>query len=304
MDWDTSIKLFISHLKLEKSLSGNTVDAYVNDVSKLEYFVSANFRINTPEEVNSDMIILFIKELNGLGIESTTQARILSGLKSFYRFLIIEDVLDFNPTELIYAPKLTRKLPAVLEVFEIDNIINQIDLSLHEGYRNKAIIETLYSCGLRVSECVNLKISNLHLDEGFIIVEGKGSKERIIPIGVEATQSIRVYLNEYRREDIVELIHQDFVFLNRRGRPLTRVMIFTIIKQLAAKAGIKKSISPHTFRHSFATHLIEGGANLRAVQQMLGHESIITTEIYTHLDTDFMRSNILQFHPRALRKDK
>ena len=302
MDWDTSIKLFINHLKLEKSFSANTVEAYINDVSKIEYYVSINFRVNSPIEVTTDMIILFLKELSSLGIESSTQARIISGIKSFYRFLILEDVLKLNPADLIEAPKLTRKLPEVLEVFEIDQLVNKIDLSSPEGYRNRAIINVLYSCGLRVSECVNLKISNLHFEEEFVVVEGKGNKERIVPIGVEAMHSIRVYLEEYRRNDLVSLEHQDYVFLNRRGKPLTRVMIFTFIKQLAIDAGIQKSISPHTFRHSFATHLIEGGANLRAIQQMLGHESITTTEIYTHLDTDFIRSNILQFHPRAIRK--
>lgn len=299
MNWDDAIKQFAIFLKIERSLSQNSIEAYLNDVSKLEYFVFANYRIDNPLLVKQEHIQLLLRELNGLGIENTTQARIISGIKAFYKFLLLEDLINTNPAELIESPRLTRKLPQVMEVFEIEKLIENIDLSLPEGYRNKAIIETLYSCGLRVSECVNLKISNLHLDEGFIVVLGKGNKERLVPIGFDASSSIQYYINEQRTKLKVLDKDSDFLFLNRRGKPLTRVMIFTIIKQLTLKANINKKISPHTFRHSFATHLIEGGANLRAVQEMLGHESITTTEIYTHLDLDFIRSNIMQFHPRA-----
>jgi integrase/recombinase XerD len=234
-----------------------------------------------------------------MGMSAHSQARIISGIKSFYKYLLLENILNHNPTELIEAPKLGRKLPDTLSLEEINKIIEAIDLSTPEGQRNKAILETLYSCGLRVSELVNLKISNLYFNDEFIKVVGKGDKERLVPIGSVAIKQINIYKNEIRSNLAVKKEHEDVLFLNRRGSKLSRVMVFTIIKQLAFKIGLKKHISPHTFRHSFATHLIEGGADLRAVQEMLGHESITTTEIYTHLDRDYLRQAIIQFHPRS-----
>jgi integrase/recombinase XerD len=230
---------------------------------------------------------------------STSQSRIISGLKGFYKYLLLENIIQTDPTELLESPKIGRKLPSTLSIPEINDLINAIDLSTPEGERNRTILETLYGCGLRVSELVNLRISNLFFNEGFIKVTGKGNKERLIPIGTVAMKQIRIYLSTVRIHIPVKKGHEDIVFLNRRGSRLSRVMIFTIIKQLAIKTGLKKQISPHTFRHSFATHLVEGGADLRAVQEMLGHESITTTEIYTHLDRDYLRSAIIQYHPRA-----
>jgi integrase/recombinase XerD len=303
VNWDTAIKLFINYLRLERSLSEHSVQAYLNDVQKLEVFISQEYRIENVQLVKTEHIELFIYQIVQLGLSATSQARILSGIKAFFKFLVLSDCISVNPSELIESPKLSRKLPEVLEVFEIEKLIAAVNLSAPEGHRNKAIIEVLYGCGLRVSECVELKISNLFLSEEYIKVTGKGNKERLIPIGQSAIKALQLYLDFYRKLVPVSETYADYVFLNRRGKPLTRVMIFTIIKQTAQKAGIKKDISPHTLRHSFATHLVEGGANLRAVQQMLGHESITTTEIYTHLDTDYLRSTILQFHPLANKKN-
>jgi len=294
-----AIKLFSNHLKLERSLSKNSIKAYLNDVQKLENFVELQFRMHSPLNIETKHLQLFINEISILGMEATTQARILSGIKSFFKFLLLNDTIKKDPAELLESPRLSRKLPEILEVFEIEKIIQSIDLSIPEGHRNKAIIAILYSCGLRVSECVNLKISNLYLNDEYIKVTGKGNKERLIPIGEEAVKSLIYYLNNSRKNLKIAAAYTDYVFLNRRGKSLSRIMVFNIVKQCASNAQINKNISPHTLRHSFATHLVEGGANLRAVQQMLGHESITTTEIYTHLDTDYLRSNILRFHPLA-----
>jgi integrase/recombinase XerD len=292
------IKGYKAYLQLEKSQASNTIDGYLRDVSKLFAFLELHYPTQSVLKLELNHLQSFLKWLNEFGIAPTTQARIISGIKSFYNYLIMEDLLKSNPSELLESPKLGRKLPDVLSTDEIDAIIAQIDLSKKEGARNKAIIETLYSCGLRVSELVNLKLSELFFDEGFIKVIGKGNKQRLVPIGSAAVKYINIYKNELRNHLIIDKKHEDFLFLNNRGKQLTRVMIFTIIKRLCEKAGIKKKISPHTFRHSFATHLVEGGADLRAVQEMLGHASITTTEIYTHLDTNYLKENILSYHPR------
>jgi integrase/recombinase XerD len=292
------IKGYKAYLQLEKSQASNTIDGYLRDVSKLFAFLELHYPAQSVLKLELNHLQSFLKWLNEFGIAPSTQARIISGIKSFYNYLIMEDLLKSNPSELLESPKLGRKLPDVLSTDEIDAIIAQIDLSKKEGARNKAIIETLYSCGLRVSELVNLKLSELFFDEGFIKVIGKGNKQRLVPIGSAAVKYINIYKNELRNHLIIDKKHEDFLFLNNRGKQLTRVMIFTIIKRLCEKAGIKKKISPHTFRHSFATHLVEGGADLRAVQEMLGHASITTTEIYTHLDTNYLKENILSYHPR------
>lgn len=299
MNWKIYIKGFQSFLGLEKSLSANTVEAYVRDVEKLVAFLMYNKYEIAPKDITLVQLQAFLKWITELGVSEHTQARIISGIKAFYKYLLLENIINTNPTALLEAPKLGRKLPDTLSVIEINNLIASIDLSTPEGQRNKAILETLYSCGLRVSELVNLQISNLFLNDGFIKVTGKGNKERLVPIGNTALLEIKRYRNETRCHLIIKKDHEDFLFLNRRGAKLTRIMIFTIIKTLVIKIGLKKKISPHTFRHSFATHLIEGGADLRAVQEMLGHESISTTEIYTHLDRDYLREAIIRFHPRS-----
>lgn len=291
--WKGKISEFRLFLKLEKSLSQNTIDAYVNDVRKL-----AEYSEKVPKEIDLKELENFIYELNSIYISPVSQARIISGIKAFFNFLILENEIENNPAYLLESPKIGQKLPEVLSVEEIDLLESKIDLSKPEGHRNKAIIETLYSCGLRVSELVNLKLSNLHFKEGFIIVTGKGSKQRLIPIGEKAVHEINYYKEHYRNHLDVKSEFSDILFLNRYGRQLTRVMIFTIIKKLAQDAEIKKNISPHTFRHSFATHLVEGGADLRAVQEMLGHESIITTEIYTHISREYLKQVINDYHPR------
>ncbi len=297
MSWKTSIKEFKTYLRIERSLSDNTIDSYIRDVKKLSYFAE---KINKSElKINKSDIKDFIKEINEDEISARTQSRIISGIKAFYKYLIIEDYIKINPTELIESPKIGMKLPDTLSVHEIDSLLSAIDLSHPQGQRNRAILEVLYSCGLRVSELVNLKLSNIRFKEGYVKVLGKGNKERFAPIGSSALKYLKIYLKEVRVHQNIKKDSEDIVFLNRRGNKLTRVMIFTIIKQLAEKIGLKKKISPHTFRHSFATHLIEGGADLRAIQEMLGHESITTTEIYTHLDREFLRDAILTFHPRA-----
>tara|TARA_Y100001954_G_scaffold1719_1_gene2464 strand:+ start:1418 stop:2311 length:894 start_codon:yes stop_codon:yes gene_type:complete len=297
MSWEKSIKEFKTYLKIERSLSSNTIDSYLRDVKKLARFAIEK-KINQLNISKSD-IKDFIAEINKEGISARTQSRIISGIKAFYKYLILEDYLKVNPTELIESPKIGMKLPDTLSISEIDSIISAIDLSHPQGERNRAILEVLYSCGLRVSELTNLKLSNIRFKEGYVKVVGKGNKERFTPIGKSAIKYLNIYLNEIRNHQNIKKGSENIVFLNRRGSKLTRVMIFTIIKELAKKIGLKKRISPHTFRHSFATHLIEGGADLRAIQEMLGHESITTTEIYTHLDREFLRDAIMSFHPRA-----
>ncbi len=292
-------KGFETFLKLERSLSGNSISAYLRDIEKLIQFLEIQNRDLSPKEVQHNDLVDFINWLYEMGISARSQARIISGLKAFYKYLLLEDIVDSSPAELIQGPKIGRKLPEFLSIKEIDELIAAIDLSKPEGERNRAIIETMYSCGLRVSELVNLQMSNLLENEGFLVVTGKGNKERLVPIGKTALKYINYYKEHYRNHMVVKKGSEDVLFLNRRGNKLTRVMIFTIIKNLAEKAGITKNISPHTFRHSFATHLVDGGADLRAVQEMLGHESITTTEIYTHLDRQYLKDAIIQFHPRA-----
>lgn len=298
MSWNSDITEFGNYLKIEKGLSPNSVEAYVHDISKLlDYFEVHSMEVSA-SEVNTDILQHFLQWLASLGAMASSQARIVSGIKAFYNYRIIANEQKHDPSELLEAPKLGRKLPDVLTHEEIEKLIAAVDLSSAEGERNKAILEVLYSCGLRVSELTDLKISNLYLSEEFIRVRGKGSKERLVPIGESAINQLNRYLNEVRNLQKIEKGHEDFVFLNRRGKSLTRVMVFTIVKNLALTIGLTKKISPHTFRHSFATELIERGANLRAVQEMLGHESILTTEIYTHLNREFLRSTILMYHPR------
>jgi integrase/recombinase XerD len=295
--WEPYKKGFKAYLQLEKSLSDNSVEAYLRDVDKLTQFLQNENKLRKPEEIDLKDLQQFIKWVTELGMTATSQARIISGLRGFYKFCSLEQISKTDPTALLEAPKLKRSLPEVLTFEEIENIIDQIDLSKAEGGRNKAILETMYSCGLRVSEVVNLKMSCLFLDVGFIKVIGKGDKERLVPIGSSAIKYILIYKNDIRVHMPVKKGNEDILFLNRRGSKLSRVMIFLILKELARLAGITKNISPHTFRHSFATHLVEGGADLRAVQEMLGHESITTTEIYTHLDREYLRSTLQQFHP-------
>ena len=296
-NWQVIKKEFERFLKFERGLSINSIEAYLNDVSKFQIYCEDNgLALNKIIRKDIQDFLQWLQEFN---ISPFTQSRLISGLKTFFSFLVIEHDLDNNPTELLQAPRLARKLPSVLSIHEIDQLIAAIDLSSTEGQRNKTIIEVLYGCGLRVSELVNLKISNLFLDVEFIKVEGKGSKERLIPIGQQAIKHLRLYLDSVRPHIKIKNGNEDIVFLNRRGSALSRVMIFLIIKELAQKIGLQKIISPHTFRHSFASHLVEGGADLRAVQDMLGHESITTTEIYTHIDRDYLHSIITQYHPRS-----
>jgi len=299
MKWEDSKKGFENYLRLEKSLSQNSIAAYVNDINKLMLFLDDSFKRLTPEKVKLNHLRSFVEHLNDRGVSPRTQARTISGIKSFFKYLLIEGKIQGDPTTLLESPKIGRKLPDVLTMEEIDTIIDAVDLNKPEGQRNKAMLETLYSCGLRVSELVNLKVTNLFFEQGFIKVEGKSEKERLVPVSEKAVVEINKYLNGYRKTLKISPESENVLFLNRRGKKLSRVMIFTIIKNLAQKVGMDKKISPHTFRHSFATHLISGGADLRAVQEMLGHESILTTEIYTHLDRDYLKSTISQFHPRS-----
>ncbi len=299
--WEPYKKGFKTYLQLEKSLSDNSVEAYLHDVEKLTTFLLSNNTMKAPPDIALKDLQAFIKWVAELGMTSTSQARIISGIKAFYKYCLIEQISTTDPSTLLEAPKTKRLLPDVLSFEEIENMIAEIDLSKPEGGRNKAILETMYSCGLRVSEAVNLKISWLFFDDGFIKIIGKGNKERLVPIGRDAIKYINIYYSEIRKHQPIQKGFEDFLFLNNRGKQLSRVMIFYIIKNLAAKANIKKIISPHTLRHSFATHLVEGGADLRAVQEMLGHESITTTEIYTHLDRDYLRETLQSFHP-AFRK--
>jgi integrase/recombinase XerD len=299
LNWKAEINGFKSYLKLERSLSENSIEAYLHDIEKLTtYLTQSNISVS-PEKLEHKTIEEFLAWIHDLGMTATSQARVLSGIRAFYKYLLIENLITTDPTELIESPRLARKLPDFLSADEINTIIAAIDLSEKNGHRNKAMLETLYSSGLRVSELVNLKISDLFFESGFIKVIGKGNKQRLVPIGTQAIKNIMLYKENYRNLSKIKPEYLDYLFINNRGESLTRVMIFSIIKKLAALAGIKKKISPHTFRHSFATHLVEGGADLRAVQEMLGHESITTTEIYTHLDREYLRDNILKFHPRA-----
>jgi integrase/recombinase XerD len=295
--WKQSFRNFETYLRLEKSLSENSVEAYMNDVSKLERYFTETGSDLGPAEVSYPDLKAFLIWYGTNNKNTRTQSRVLSGVRAFYKFLLIEGEIDENPASLIESPKIGLKLPEFLSVMEIDRMIDQIDLSKQEGHRNKAIIETLYGCGLRVSELVNLRLTDIHYGEGFVVVTGKGNKQRLVPVGSKALKEIDNYKKDRNRLSVIH--DQNILFLNRRGSRLTRAMIFTIIKELAAKAGILKNISPHTFRHSFATHMIEAGADLRAVQEMLGHESILTTEIYTHIDRSFLRDTLIMFHPRS-----
>ncbi|TXC77001.1 site-specific tyrosine recombinase XerD [Luteibaculum oceani] len=297
MSWDLYKSGYKSFLKLEKSLSDNTVENYLRDLNKLIEFGKKNNK--SPQALELTDFNKFITEVNKTGIAARSLARLISGVKSFYNYLLIEEIIEDNPTELLESPKLPTYLPDTLSVEEIDLLIEAIDLSKKDGYRNKTIIETLYGCGLRVSELIGLKISNINFEEDYIKIEGKGNKERLVPLGSTAKKLISHYIHDYRVHTNIADGHEDFLFLNKNGKKISRVMIFMIVKSLAERAGIEKKISPHTFRHSFASHLVEGGADLRAVQEMLGHESITTTEIYTHLDRDYLKSTIMEFHPRA-----
>lgn len=296
MTWLDHIRNFKNYLKLERGLSGNSVESYVRDAEKLFQFCGEEKKIAFLKDEDIHNFLVF---LNDLGLSATSQARILSGIKAFFEYLFIEKIIITDPTELISSPRITRKLPETMHLHEIEAMMDSIDLSTPEGPRNKAIIEVMYSCGLRVSELTNLKISDCLFSEGFIRVVGKGNKMRLVPIGNEAIKFSKIYQREVRIQLDIQQGHEDYLFLNRRGKALSRVMVFLIIKDLAEKAGIHKSISPHTLRHSFATHLVEGGADLRAVQEMLGHESIITTEIYTHLDRAYLQQTLKEFHPRG-----
>jgi len=299
VQWASIIKGFQAYLKHERSVSANTSAAYLRDVALLESFLESELGGKSLNQVDFSDLKEFIAWIHGRGMSASSQARILSGIKTFFHFLVLEGLLSDNPTTLLESPKLSRKLPDTLSIHEINSLIDALDLSKPEGMRNKAILEMLYGCGLRVSEVVDLKISNLFLDIELVKILGKGNKERLVPIGSEAAKFLQIWLQEVRIHLKIKPGQEDWVFLNNRGSSLSRVMVFLIIKGLATKIGLKKTISPHTFRHSFATHLLEGGADLRAVQEMLGHESITTTEIYTHLDRDYLKSTILQYHPRS-----
>jgi integrase/recombinase XerD len=296
-NWLSYKKGYKYYLQIERSMSDNSVEAYLDDINKLEQFITFTYNLS-PKQVNLTHLKAFIKNLNEIGLGATSQARIISGIRSFYKYLSLENEINFDPSLLLDFPKTMRKLPETLGVPEIDLIMKQIDYSQKEGQRNRAMLETLYGCGLRVSELVDLKISDLHFKEDYIMVIGKGDKQRMVPIGDFAKKFITIYLKEIRPLMPVAKANTDTLFLNRRGGKISRVMVFLIIKDLVEKAGIKKTISPHTFRHSFATHLLEGGADLRAIQEMLGHQSITTTEIYTHVDNHYLRENIISYHPR------
>ena len=295
--WEPYIKGFKAWLQLERSLSGNSIEAYLSDIDKLTQYLQTAGTLKTPEAIELKDLQQFLQWIAGLGLNAASQARILSGIRAFYKYCLIEQIIRIDPTTLLGSPKLKRTLPDVLSFDEIEAIIGCIDLSKPEGGRNKAILETMYSSGLRVSEVVNLRISCLYLEVGYIRVIGKGDKERLVPIGDSATKYIRIYSKEIRTHLSITPGHEDILFLNRRGSKLSRQMIFLLLKDLVREAGITKNISPHTFRHSFATHLVEGGADLRAVQEMLGHESITTTEIYTHLDREYLRETLHRYHP-------
>lgn len=299
MSWKIYIGQFKSYLKLERSLADNSIEAYLRDIKKLKEFFLIKEKETSPLKVSQQDLVDFIEFINELGLAQQSQARIISGLKAFYKYLLYEQIIDRDPSELLETPKLGRRLPDTLDFHEIEALFAAIDQSTPHGVRNRALLETLYSSGLRVSELIDLKISNIYEDIGFLRVIGKGSKERLVPVGREALKQIKIYHDQVRVHLNIKNGNEDFIFLNKRGSKLSRVMIFMIIKDLALAIDLKKNISPHTFRHSFATHLIEGGADLRAVQEMLGHESITTTEIYTHLDRDYLKQVIQEFHPRS-----
>ena len=298
MSWNLYIKQFKNYLKLERALASNSIDAYSRDVTKLMEFLNMNKKIQDPLKVLPVDLLDFIKFINELGLSPYSQARIVSGIKGFYKYLTYENLISVDPSELIELPRLGRKLPDTLSIHEIDQLFEAIDMSKASGPRDRAMAETIYSAGLRVSELVNLKISNIYEDVGFLRILGKGNKERLTPIGKSALKFIKSYQHEVRNHMQIKSGQEDYLFLNRLGNKISRVSVFNLIKNLAIRAGINKKISPHTFRHSYATHLIEGGADLRAVQEMLGHESITTTEIYTHLDRDYLKQIIKEFHPR------
>lgn len=297
--WHSYILGFKAYLQLEKSLAGNSIEAYVRDVEKLCQFLNIKNLALQPNELNIKIFRDFLKFITELGINNASQARIISGLKAFYYYLLMEDIITINPIELLESPRITRKIPDTLDVTEIDTMLATLDLSKYEATRNHAIIETMFSCGLRVSEVINLKITDIYEKDEFIRVVGKGNKERLVPISERAIKEINIYVNSVRNKLKIEKDCTDIIFLNRRGKKLSRVYIFLVIKEMALKAGIKKNISPHTLRHSFATSLVEAGADLRSVQQMLGHESITTTEIYTHISKEYLHEVIINFHPRG-----
>jgi integrase/recombinase XerD len=299
MNWSAAIQSFRDYLLLERSMSHHTIEAYLNDVSKFVQWLELEGRTLPPLAVKADDLTQFILWANRLGLEASTQARLISGLRAFYKYLLVEDMLDDDPTELLESPRMRRKIPEVLSVYEVQALLNAVDLSDPQGQRNRAILEMLYACGLRVSELVNLKLTQLFLEASFLKILGKNNKERLVPIGHEAVKYLKTYLENVRNlQKNLKKEAENVVFLNRRGGKMSRVMVFLLVKEFAAKASIVKNISPHTFRHTFATHLVEGGADLKAVQDMLGHESITTTEIYTHLDTEYLKETIYLYHPR------
>lgn len=297
--WNEAIESFKTFMILEKSLSNNSVDAYLNDIKKLSAFCEQNEPPLLPNDITYNTLNCFLSELKETGVTARTQARSISSIKSFFKYLVYDEAIETNPASLLDSPKIGKSLPRILSIEEVDAMINAVNLSKPEGQRNKAIIETLYSCGLRVSELVNLKVSNINFRMGYIKIEGKGNKERIVPLHDTAKDEIRVYMKNDRANISKAKGFEDILFLNKKGKSLSRVMVFNIIKELALMAGINKVVSPHTLRHSFASHLINGGADIRAVQDMLGHESILTTEIYTHLDNAFLRDTIINYHPRS-----
>jgi integrase/recombinase XerD len=299
MMWEEFIESYTNYLKLEKSLSGNTIEAYLKDIAKFIEFIDEKGIKASPAEITQALIREFIDKINDAGMSASSQARALSGVKSFFKYLLIHDIIERDPSSLIETPKIGRKLPVVLSPIEIEQLILAVDLDSETGYRNRAILETLYGSGMRVSELVNLRLTDVHFDESYLKIKGKGNKERLVPIGKKAKDSVILYIQNYRTKLKIDRKDENILFLNRRGKKMTRVMIFTIIKDLADKIELNKIISPHTFRHSFATHLIEGGADLRAIQDMLGHESVTTTEVYTHLDKEFLKETITRFHPRS-----
>jgi len=299
MNWPAAIQSFRNYLLLERSMSHHTIEAYVNDVGKFVQWLELEDRTLPPLAVKADDLTQFILWANRLGLEASTQARLISGLRAFYRYLLVEDMLDDDPTELLESPRMRRKIPEVLSVYEMQAMLHAVDLSDPQGQRNRAILEMLYACGLRVSELVSLRLTQLFLEANFLKVVGKNNKERLVPIGADAVKYLRIYLEKIRSlQDNIKKEAENVVFLNRRGGRMSRVMVFLLVKEFAAKAGIVKNISPHTFRHTFATHLVEGGADLKAVQDMLGHESITTTEIYTHLNAEYLKETIYLYHPR------
>lgn len=302
--WHRYIKQFENYLRLEKAMSENSIEAYLRDIQKLSQFASLQLPDIDPTGITPDHLGQFVKYLHSFSVADNSQARILAGIRSFYKFLEEENAISDNPTDHIVRPQLKQVLPDVLDFWEIEKMLNCIDLSTDEGMRNRAILETLYSCGLRVSELINLRLTDLFFEVGFLKVFGKGNKERLVPLGKDATKFLQIYIEQIRSHIKPKSGQENIVFLNKRGTAYTRMTIFNIVKAIAEKAGVKKTVSPHTFRHSFATHLIEGGADLRAVQEMLGHESIVTTGIYTHLDREYLRQIIQEHHPRAKRKTK